>query len=206
MTLYQIKDWNEHFENNKSREREKCSFCCVPNKQDGLGYGSLLSMPDGEAMYGAFVAVVLVCSKHKQRKGWITDNGMHDGCPLTARQLSVKCRFSAETIQKMLDVISSNEVGWIVRIEKNADALPAECQPTALEGNEGKGKKEGKEFPPVLKMSERISFENELKRVCRDLDKLGSQADYERGSKAYNRVMELTARQIELRKVLGVTA
>lgn len=206
MTLYRIKDWNDHFENNKSREREKCSFCCVPNKQDGLGYGTLLAMPDGEAMYGAFVAVVLVCSKHKKRGGWITDNGMPGGCPLSARQLSVKCRFSEATIQKMLDAVSANEIGWIERVDRNADAVPAECPPGALEGKEGKGKKEGKEVPPALKMSERISHERELSRVSRELEKLGRAADHEAGSKNRLRHQELTVRQIELRNLLGVKA
>ena len=164
--IYQIKDWRIHFENNKSREREKCSFCCIPNKQDGLGYGMLMRVLDendrniGEALYGAFVAVVLVASKQKcgkridghgekpkwesLRDGWLTEDGLPDSCPLTARQLSVKCQFSAKTIQKMLDEVSSNDIGWIVA---HARRVPAECPPSAPERTETKernGKKEEK--------------------------------------------------------------
>lgn len=162
--IYQIKDWRTHFENNKSREREKCSFCCIPNKQDGLGYGMLMRVMDesertiGEALYGAFVAVVLVASKQKcgrridghgekpkwesLRDGWLTEDGLPDSCPLTARQLSVKCQFSAKTIQKMLDEVSSNEIGWITA---HARRVPAECPPSAHERTETKERKERKE-------------------------------------------------------------
>jgi hypothetical protein len=154
--IYQIKDWNIHYENNKSREREKCSFCCIPNKQDGLGYGMLMREENGEALYGAFVAVVLICSKQTcgervegdgekshwktARDGWLTDNGLPSGCPLTARQLSVKCQFSEKTIQAMLTAVSSNEIGWIVT---SARQVPAKCPPSAPERT--KERREGKE-------------------------------------------------------------
>jgi len=61
-------------------------------------------------------------------------------------------------------------------------------------------------IPPTLKMSERISYEQELKRIGKELDGLGSLSDHDRGSKKYNRHIELTTRQTELRKKLGVTA
>ncbi len=146
---YQIADWDAYFENNKSRERERCSFCCIPNKQDGLGYGLLMAEPDGEALYGAFVAVVLIASKQKVRKGWLTATGLPAECPLTARQLSVKCRFKDTTIQRMLDVVSSNEIGWIKAFPddhpkrpSSADAVPAECPPSALEEKRREEKEE----------------------------------------------------------------
>jgi hypothetical protein len=61
-------------------------------------------------------------------------------------------------------------------------------------------------IPPVLKMSERISHEQELKRVGKELETLGALSDYDKGSKKYNRHVELASRQTELRKILGVTA
>jgi hypothetical protein len=211
--VYRIKDWDTHFENNKSREREKCSFCCIPNKQDGLGYGMLMREENGEALYGAFVAVVLVCSKQKARSGWITADGLPTGCPLSARQLSVKCQFKEATIQKMLEVISTNEIGWIeaIRVEQkecpsSARQVPAHCPSGALEGKEGKGKKEGKEGPPALKISEQIKFERELTRVTNEIRQLGQLSDYDRGTPKHNRLCDLLKRQRELCKTLGVVA
>lgn len=142
LKLYRIKDWDKHYENNKSRERERCSFCCVPNKQDGLGYGLLLNEPNGESLYGAFVAVVLVASKQKVRKGYLTANGLPAECPLSARQLSIKCRFKEDTIQRMLDVCCG-EVGWIEELTEkcppSAHEVPAECPPSALEEKRREG-------------------------------------------------------------------
>jgi hypothetical protein len=211
MITYRIKDWNDHYENNKSREREKCSFCCVPNKQDGLGYGMLMREKDGEALYGAFVAVVLIASKQKKRKGYLTANGLPGECPLSARQLSVKCQFKESTIQRMLDVCSTNEIGWIEAVPAecplSAREVPAECPPSALEGK-GREGKEGEGIPPVKKLSasEAISFEKEIGRVTKELTGLGRESDYAPESKLRKRIVELRARQQELRKLLGVTA
>lgn len=166
MKIYKIKDWTIHFENSKSRERERCSFCCIPNKQDGLGYGMLMREKDGPALYGAFIAVVLVCSKQKNREGWITQNGLPADCPLTARQLSIKCQIPESTIQSMLDAVTGGEIGWIEVYEeidgkitqkhqqniKSARRVPAECPPSALEEKgrevEGKRKEMDRGFEP----------------------------------------------------------
>lgn len=207
---YQILDWDLHFENNKSREREKCSFCCVPNKQDGLGYGMLLSEPDGEALYGAFVAVVLIASKQKRRKGYLTANGLPGECPLSARQLAVKCRFKDTTIERMLKVCSSPDIGWVKAhsglYKNSADVVPGECPSDALEGKGIEGK-EGKGTPPEKPSpSEMISFEKELGRIAKELEGFGSESDYAQNSAKWKRLRELKARQVELRQRMGVTA
>lgn len=160
--LYQIRNWDENFENNKSRERTRLSWCAVPNKQDGLGYGRLITMEDGPALYGAFIATVLVASKQqKPRNGYLTDTGRALGRPYTANDLSIKTRIPADLIQKMLDVVSSNEIGWVVKLidfkeingecQHGAREVPDECPLDTLEekrreGKEGKGKK-----PPSAK-------------------------------------------------------
>lgn len=209
---YQIVDWDLHFENNKSREREKCSFCCVPNKQDGLGYGMLMAELDGEALYGAFVAVVLIASKQRRRKGYLTANGLPAECPLSARQLAVKCRFKEATIARMLEVCSSPDIGWIRKhsdlFKSSAAEVPAECPPSALERREGKGMKEGEGMPPEKKLSatEVIKSEGELKRITKELSGLGKASDYAEGSKTRQRIGELTTRLRVLRKELGVVA
>lgn len=144
MTSYRIRDWDRHFENNKSRERDACSWCPVPNKQDGLGYGRLMRLKDGAALYGAFVAVVLVCSKQKRpRHGHLTDTGRADGCPYDSIGLSIKTQVAPDTIQRMLDACSDASIGWIEACNASAHEQPAECPPSALEGKkEEKRKKE----------------------------------------------------------------
>lgn len=59
---------------------------------------------------------------------------------------------------------------------------------------------------PALSKTDAIKFEKELVRIGKELAELGSVNDHATGSKKRNRIMELQARQVELRKVLGVTA
>ena len=143
MKKYRIKNWDQHFENNKSRERDACSWCAIPNKQDGLGYGRLLRRKNGAALYGAFVAVVLSASKQKRpRDGHLTDTGRADGCPYSADDLSVKTQVPVSIISEMLDVVSDASIGWIETYDDSALEVPAECPPSALEG---KGREEKEE-------------------------------------------------------------
>lgn len=131
-TIYKIRDWDKHFENNKSRERDACSWAKIPNKQDGLGYGRLIRRPDGPQLYGAFVAVVLVASKQKRpRDGHLTDTGLAHGRPYTADDLSIKTQMPAALIQTMLDAVSDASIGWIECYESSARRVPAECPPSA---------------------------------------------------------------------------
>lgn len=143
--VYRIKDWQLHFENNKSRERDLCSWCPMPNKQDGLGYGRLVAMKDGAALYGAFIAIVLVASKQrKPRDGHLTDTGRADGCPLTADDLAIMSKLPSAVIQRMLDATSCASIGWVEVYDTghtSASEVPAECPPSALEGREGREEK-----------------------------------------------------------------
>lgn len=144
MTIYRIRDWDAHFENNKSRERDSCSWCGIPNKQDGLGYGRLLRKENGPAMYGAFVAVVLVASKQKRpRDGHLTDTGRADGTPYTPEDLSIKTQIPTAIIRAMLEAVCDASIGWVDVYENTARQVPVKC-PSSASGGKGRGGK-GKE-------------------------------------------------------------
>ena len=131
---YRIKDWQKHYENNKSREREVCSWCPIPNKQDGLGYGRLLQEQDGAALYGAFLAVVLVASKQgRPRDGYLTGTGRADDGPLSAEDLAIMTKVQEPIISRMLDVVSCANIGWIEAYESGALEVPAKCPPSVIE-------------------------------------------------------------------------
>ncbi|MDE2105161.1 MAG: YdaU family protein [Patescibacteria group bacterium] len=57
-----------------------------------------------------------------------------------------------------------------------------------------------------LSVAETVKFDGELKRVTRELEKLGALENYDKGTRKYNRIIELTNRQVDLRKLLGVKA
>ncbi len=112
MARLQVMNWDKCFENNRTRKVDKQDHCIVPNKQLGAGYIMLLDMDGGEALYGAFHAIILYLSKQPHRDGWLTEDGTSEGRPLTARILAKRTNFSENTIQRMLDVVT-NDIGWI---------------------------------------------------------------------------------------------
>lgn len=130
--LYQINDWASVYENSKSKTIRSPSWCPIPNKQDGLGYGLIMLEDDGAAIYGAFVSIVLMCSKQTvTRQGYLSDTGLPDGRPLSAKELSVKTKIPHEVIKRMLDVTSCESIGWV----RNATAMSSQCHDERPEQN-----------------------------------------------------------------------
>jgi hypothetical protein len=139
---YQVKNWNTHFENNKSRERDECSFVCVPNQQSGLGFSRIMDEKDGAAIYGVFCMILGACSRQKKpREGWLTQDGHPTGTAWALDDLAIQFRRPEREIRRALDILSSPKVGWLARVEISEDGqlmsgaceVPAECPPTALE-------------------------------------------------------------------------
>jgi hypothetical protein len=132
LMIYQVKDWDENFENNKSRERDSCSFVCVPNKQHGLGFCRIMAEKDGSSIYGIWVMILGFCSQQeKPRQGWITENGERDGVPLEAVDLALKFRRPVEELERALSFLCSEKIGWICQ---SARQVPVKCPSNASEG------------------------------------------------------------------------
>ena len=134
----QILNWQQHFENSKSRERDRCSFCCIPNKI-GMGLSQMLSEPDGAALYGIFCLILGLLSRQtKPRDGYLTDTGRADGRYLTGTELALLWRRPIAEIEQTMAFICQSNIGWAIDLEQNcppsARELPAECPPSALEG------------------------------------------------------------------------
>lgn len=172
MILYRIKNWDAHFENYKSRGYDRCSFCCLPNKQDGLGYGRLLALPDGDALYGAFVAVVLMVSKQKiPRQGYLTDTGLPGDYPLNAHDIAIKTKFNAARIQAMLDAVSNENIGWIEVLQAPVAQYPSGIRPVSVQSPERK--KEGTEGKNGSTIKQLVQQTTDSVRV-RETDVVGS--------------------------------
>lgn len=152
---YRIKEW-ERFENNKSRERDRCSFVCIPNTKP-LALRRLLAHPDGAEAYAVFVLLVAhVSTKPKGRDGHLTDTGRALGTPLTLADMQIVAERPAKRVEKAIQLLSSPEIGWIVATTEStstndqcppsAREVPAECPPSV---RLKEGRKEGKEEPPT---------------------------------------------------------
>ena len=145
MSVFQVKDWDTHFENNRSRTREKCSFVCVPNKQHGMGFSRIMAEPDGAMIYGIWHLILGACSQQTKRDGWLTSDGHQTGTAWTPEDLALKFRRPEIEVVMALEVLCSEKVGWM-----SARRVPAECPSGDLEGK-GREEKEGKgmERPPA---------------------------------------------------------
>lgn len=127
--MWRIKNWDQHFENNKSREVVDARWVPMTNKQDGDGYLSLISSTDGYACYGAFVAIVLLASKCKPRGDLRQSNGVAHSIETIAR----KVHFPAALIQKTITRCCDPSVDWIEVVSDQEDGLFAQPTKKALE-------------------------------------------------------------------------
>ncbi|MFL6229318.1 MAG: hypothetical protein ACJ741_11115 [Pyrinomonadaceae bacterium] len=138
MNVFQVKDWNDHFENNKSRERDHCSFVVMPNKQHGMGFTRVISQPDGAMLVGIWTMIVQACSRQKKpRDGWLTDDGHPTGRAWTPDDMAVMWRRPVAEIVRAVEVFSSPQIGWLqVHTE-----VPARCPSGAPEEEENRKEK-----------------------------------------------------------------
>jgi hypothetical protein len=154
VTIYQIVNWNEHFENAKSRTVERCSFVAIPNKQHGMGLTRILSSQDGAAKFGIWCLILQACSRHvtnkdQVRDGWLTDNGLPDGKPWEVEDMALSWRQPTALIESALALFSDVKVGWMARYDKCPPSIrqvSAKYPPDTL-GREGKGREQKGEAP-----------------------------------------------------------
>jgi hypothetical protein len=155
----QILDWNKHFENFKSRQVDRCSFVCIPNKQGGLGLTSILSQPDGATVFGIFILIIEACSTQKKpRKGYLTDTGRVDGRYWSIPEMAVRWRRSEADITRAISVLCSPEVGWMIDLDaEDTTRIPrgyradtaGDSSIPIKEGMEGREGKEGNPLTPL---------------------------------------------------------
>lgn len=167
MTLYRIKDWNKHFENNRTRELEKMKWVPVPNKQDGDGYTSLIEHENGPAHFGAWCAIVQVASKCEPRGTLLRASGK----PHDAQSLSRITRFPAKILEEAIERLASSEVGWLEVVDpqeltetpqSDAEIPQADAgipPPPALNGTERNGREEHYPIDRIRATERSFSYE-----------------------------------------------
>jgi hypothetical protein len=122
--LLQVNDWRPIFEDSKSLKKRNRLNCLVPNKQGGAGYSYLMGLPNGEALYGAFHALILLLSKQPSdiRNGFLTIDGTQAGVRYDVNYIAEKTMFKPETIREMLNEVVKN-IGWISNLTKPEDMV-----------------------------------------------------------------------------------
>lgn len=149
MKCYRIKNWNKHYENNRTRELKTMQWVPIPNKLDDNGYTILMENENGAALFGAWIACVEIASRCEPRGTLLQD----PDDPHTFASIARISRMPKELIEKMFDVCI-NKCKWIELIDLQSGAtIPQETatipQDVARKGREGKGKK-GKEEKEII--------------------------------------------------------
>lgn len=115
--MYQVVGWNDNFEVAKTRGFKNKSTCTMPCKH-GLGFRLITTEPEGAAIFGAWCAMIQVLSRHKTpRAGYLTSDGTESGRPYTADDLHLLTGIPSKYFSLMLDLCSSQRVGWLSVIE-----------------------------------------------------------------------------------------
>lgn len=107
--LYNIRDWDGNFENNRTRKMKHMMWVPVPNKHDGDGYTELVDREDGAEMLGAWLAILQVASKCAERGTLVRDNGT----PHTPKTIARQTRLKEGVICKALGLLCSPDIGWL---------------------------------------------------------------------------------------------
>jgi len=147
---YTIPDWDQQYENNRSRKVKDLAWVPVPNSHDGEGYMRVMSHPMAAQIFAAWILILEVASKCSRRGVLARENGK----PYDAESLAMKTRANAEWFRVALEFLSSEEVGWLTiepiedlgapRRQDDVTPTSPACHPGDEEGN-GREKKEWKE-------------------------------------------------------------
>lgn len=142
MKYYRIKNWDDHFENNRTRDMEKMRWVPVPNKHDGEGFQRIMQDPDGIMIYGCWHLILQVASKLRERGTLLRD----DGTPVTAEVMALKTGWrKPKDFQRAFDFCSSAQVSWLEVVNdgtaENPQVGAENPQVGARNGMEGKEEK-----------------------------------------------------------------
>lgn len=121
---YQVREWQRHFENERSREIDECRWCKFPNK-DGMGRRYIISREHGHKVMCCFFFIVQALSRQRRpRDGWMTYDGTKNGQPWSDEVIAGICLCEVEFVPYVLEVLCSDPVGWICKHSDNNDLQP----------------------------------------------------------------------------------
>lgn len=115
LTVYRIKDWNDHFEKAQTRKLSgrDARWVPVPIKHDGLGYRRLMARKNAGDVFAAWILLVQVAAKCPER-GVLRDGDR----PLTPDDLELKTGFAAHKFASAIQVLSGSDIGWLEVVEE----------------------------------------------------------------------------------------
>lgn len=120
MKLYAIRDWDAHFENNRSRSVKELGWIAIPNRHDGENFTLIMGHPKADTIFTAWVLMLQVASKCQPRGSLVRGNG----APHTPESLAAKTRGKAEWFKLAFQFLEA-ETDWLdVSEVDGAEPLP----------------------------------------------------------------------------------
>jgi hypothetical protein len=136
MIIYRISNWSETFEVAQSKRCERMTWVPIPYAPTSYGFCALMDRPDGAEIYGIFMMCVMEASQSRER-GELTRG--RNQTPHDARSLSLKLRLKEAKVKSALEVLSSDEIGWIdaevIPQDEEQDLPGMEMAPSLLDPN-----------------------------------------------------------------------
>lgn len=106
-----ITNWDENFENNRTRGMKVMQWVPVPNKHDGTGYTELMDHENGMSHLGAWLTILQYASKCPVRGVLIDDRGRLVDSKSIARVTRGNRQIIDEAIPRLLDI------GWLTLVD-----------------------------------------------------------------------------------------
>lgn len=123
MKIYNIRNWSDHYENNRTKELKHMSWIPIPNNHDGDGYTQVMAEKNGLELFGAWIVIVQTASKCGNTAGTRGALIRGNGKPHDAASISRISRAPENKIQAALDYFSTALDWLIIRFK---DEIPQE--------------------------------------------------------------------------------
>jgi len=128
---YRIKDYDKHFETNRTRSFKHCGRVTFPNDLNIPERMQLLKGESGPANLAVWISIVQwVTAQSWPREGYLTDNTRADGNPLDCDDLAQLISIPRAAVKGALERLIDKKIGWMEiitdgRSAEDADTLPA---------------------------------------------------------------------------------
>jgi hypothetical protein len=106
-----IRNWDDHYENNRSRELKRPEWLPLPNKFDGVGFMELMDHPAGMSHYGAWCLLLAAASRMPKRGSMVTDSGR----AMSTKDIARMTRGSAKAFDEALPRLIA--IGWVEEVD-----------------------------------------------------------------------------------------
>lgn len=136
-SVLRIRNWDKHYENNRTRELRTMLRVCISNDITNLGFLQIMNEPDGLEILGIWTFLLQVASRCTPRGTLWARNSY----PHTAESLALLARKDIHRLSTGIQYLIN--LGWIENYDQSAEKRPdgAEkrplyCSSTVLEKKE----------------------------------------------------------------------